>query len=205
MNYQVSDILIWMIGSSSIHHIHNRTRVILWNNLIEFIEYLIWLLTDWIFLNSIHSQQKILHFFTQPHWVYRVFYLNSHWFDLPQFKTFITGNGSFKETKSLSLSSIWFEFWLIGSSEIYYIQSKTVFILWNNLIEFIEYLIWIVIDWIFLNSPHSQQDCGHSLQQPHWVSWVFDLNNHWLDLPQFTTFETGTCSFQETTDRKSVV
>ena len=101
------------------------------------------------------------------------FDLNIHWLDLPQFTTFTTGAFSFFETTSLSLSSIWFDYCLIGSFSIHHIHNRREFILLHNLIEFIKYLIWIVIDLIFLNSPHSQQERNLSRKQPHWVYRVF--------------------------------
>ena len=52
---------------------------------------------------------------------------------------------------------------------------------------------------IFLTSPHSLQDMIHSIQQQVWVWIVWWYMIDWFDLPNLTTFTTGSESFYKTT------
>lgn len=117
------------------------------------------------FLNSTHSLQGLLHSWKQLHYFYRVLYLNDNWWDLRNLTTFTAGDGSFKRLTSLSLSGISFQWLPPRSSSTYIIHYRTLVVPLHNLIDFIGYLMWIVIDTIFLDSQHSLQDGIHSLKQ----------------------------------------
>ena len=119
--------------------------------------------------------------------------------DLPQLTTFTTGEDSFYETRSLSLDSMMIDNWLIWSSLSHHIHYRRFVIQWNKKFEFIKCDdIWL-IDLIFLNSLHSLQDHVHSKKQEVWVCQVWWYMIDWFDLPNLTTFTTGSGSFEETT------
>ena len=71
----------------------------------EFIKYDDNWLIDLIFLNSLHSLQKIVHSNTQQVWVCQVWWYMIDWFDLPKLSTLTLASCSFSETKSITLSS----------------------------------------------------------------------------------------------------
>ena len=58
-----------------------------------------------IFLNSLHSLQKIVHSNTQQVWVCQVWWYMIDWFDLPKLFTLSLDYDSFANTRSITLSS----------------------------------------------------------------------------------------------------
>ena len=107
------DCLIW---SSSIHYIHHRIWIIQFNSKFDSVKYDDRWLIDLIFLNSLSLSQVVVHSEKQRVWVWIVWWLMIDWFDLPNLSTFTTGDQSFEKTKSLSLSSLMINCWLIWSS-----------------------------------------------------------------------------------------
>ena len=132
-------------------------------------------------------------------WSYRVWLIRLNSFDLPQFTTLTTGDGSFRYTTSLSLTSLIDLIQFIRSSSINIINYRRVVILWNNFIEFDQFEWFDLTHSIFLNWQHSLQEMNHSIKQLHWVwpVWLIWFNS--FDLPQLTAFTTGENSFYKTT------
>ena len=90
------------------------------------------------------------HSIRQQVWVWRVWWLIVDWFDLPNLSTFTTGDHSFYETTSLSLSSLMIDDWFIWSYSTNCIYYRRRIILQYNKLEFIKYIDEWLIDWFDL-------------------------------------------------------
>ena len=86
--------------------------------------------------------------------------------------------------------------WLIWSSSTHYIIIRRI--LFSKKLEFGKHSDWKLIDLIFHNSLHSLQEMIHSKKQQVSIWIVPWYMIDWFDLPQLTSFITGSKSFHYT-------
>lgn len=83
-----------------------------------------WWLIDMVFLNFQVYRQDLAPFTSVRVWLWKVWWWLIDWLDLPNLKLFKTGKKSFHKVKSLVLSSMVTDNWLIRSSSIEWIEDR---------------------------------------------------------------------------------